>query len=149
MTEVGFYHLRRAGLEQALPKLLEKVVERGLRAIVLAPSEERIESLNARLWTYGERTFLPHGSAADGFAAEQPIFLTTAEENPNGATVLVLVDGADAAYLGDFDRALDMFDGRDDEAVAAARARWSARKDAGHDVTYWQQKPAGGWERKA
>ncbi len=148
MTEVGFYHLQRAGLEQALPKLLEKVVGNGLRAIVLASSEERVESLNARLWTYGDRSFLPHGSAADGFAAEQPIFLTTAEENPNGATVPVLVDGTDPAYLGDFDRALDMFDGRDDEAVAAARARWTARQDAGHDVTYWQQKPEGGWERK-
>ncbi len=149
MTEVGFYHLQRAGLDQALPRLLEKVVESGLRAIVLAPSEERIDSLNAQLWTYGDRTFLPHGSAADGFAEEQPIFLTTVEENPNGATVLVLVDGADPDFLGDFDRCLDLFDGRDDEAVAAARARWTTRMDAGHEVKYWQQKPQGGWEQKA
>jgi DNA polymerase-3 subunit chi len=147
--EIGFYHLQRAGLDQALPKVLEKVVERGLRAVVLAPTDERIESLNAQLWTYGDRTFLPHGAAADGFAEDQPIYLTTTEENPNGATVLVLVDGADPAYLGDFERCLDMFDGRDDEAVAAARARWSARKDAGHEVAYWQQKPEGGWEQKA
>ena len=31
--------------------------------------------------------------------------------------------------------------------VAAARTRWTAYKDAGHAVKYWQQKPEGGWEQ--
>lgn len=148
MVEVSFYHLQREPLEQALPKLLEKACERGLRAVVLAGSAERVAALNQRLWTYSREAFLPHGAAEDGHAADQPIFLTTEEENPNGATVLVTVDGVDAGFMSDFERAVDMFDGNDEAALAAARERWKAAKAAGHDVTYWQQGPKG-WEKKA
>lgn len=148
MTEVGFYHLEREPLESALPKLLEKVLERGLRAVVLVGSDERMRALNDRLWTYRRESFLPHGTVEDGYAPAQPIFLTTAEENPNGASVLVLVDGVDADFKGTFERVVDMFDGNDAEAVAAARARWRASKEAGHAVTYWQQDSRG-WAKKA
>jgi DNA polymerase-3 subunit chi len=149
VTEIGFYHLQRAPLERALPKLLEKVLERGLKAVLLAGSTERVEALNAQLWTYEQRSWLPHGSARDGHAELQPVYLTTEEENPNGAQVLVLVDGVAPAFLGDFERAVDMFDGRDPAAVEAARARWKAWLDAGHPLTYWQQTESGGWEKKA
>jgi DNA polymerase-3 subunit chi len=66
----------------------------------------------------------------------------------NGARFLVLVDGAASAKLQIYDRVLDLFDGSDEAAVAAARARWLAAKDAGHSLTYWQQT-ARGWEKKA
>lgn len=148
MTDIGFYHLQRTGLERALPKLLEKALERGMRAVVLADSEERVEALNAALWTYDQRSFLPHGSARDGFAEEQPVYLAAAEENPNGATLLVLVDGMEAAGLSDYERCLDLFDGNDPEAVAAARERWTKAREAGHSVTYWQQTENGNWAKK-
>ncbi len=148
MTDIGFYHLQRTGLERALPKLLEKALERGMRAVVLAGSEERVEALNAALWTYEQRSFLPHGSARDGFAEEQPVYLAAAEENPNGATLLILVDGMEAAALSDYERCLDLFDGNDPDAVAAARERWTKAKEAGHGVTYWQQDEQGRWREQ-
>ena len=52
MTEVSFYHLQRMPLDQALPKLLERVLERGMTAVVLAGSTERVDHLNDVLWTY-------------------------------------------------------------------------------------------------
>ena len=67
MTEVRFYHLTRTTLEAALPQMLERTLARGQRAVVMAGSEERVEALNAHLWTYKERSFLPHGSVKDGF----------------------------------------------------------------------------------
>ncbi|MBM3488218.1 MAG: DNA polymerase III subunit chi [Alphaproteobacteria bacterium] len=149
MAEVGFYHLTRSGLERALPALLEKVVASGMRAVVRAASEERVEALNALLWTYDQDSFLPHGSARDGDAAEQPIWLTAGDDNPNGATVLVLTDGVAAGDLAGFARCLDLFDGRDEVAVAAARDRWRACRDAGHGVLYWLQNDRGGWEKRA
>ena len=60
MTDVRFYHLTRTSLEAALPQMLEKTLERGQRAVVIAGSDERVESLNAQLWTYHDRRFLPH-----------------------------------------------------------------------------------------
>jgi len=148
MTEVGFYHLTRTPLERALPKLLERVIAGGMRAVVVSGSAERVEALNAALWTYEQLSFLPHGSAKDGQAEDQPIWLTTADENPNGATVLVLTDGVSSSKVAEFARCLDMFDGRDPDAVGAARERWKAMKAAGHALAYWQQNEAGGWEKR-
>ncbi len=149
MTEVWFYHLQRQTLEQALPALLEKVLEAGKRAVVMTGSKERVEALDELLWTYGQGSFLPHGSARDGAAERQPIWLTDEDENPNGATVLLLTDGAASARVDSYERCLEMFDGRDPERVAAARARWKAYREAGHDVTYWRQNERGRWERQA
>jgi DNA polymerase-3 subunit chi len=149
MTEIAFYHLQRSPLEAALPKLLEKTLEAGQRAVVVARSEERIEALNAQLWSQNPNGWLPHGSAADGFAENQPIWLSVNDDNPNGAKFLFLTDGAVSERIGDFERCFELFDGNDAAAVAAARDRWRAYKDAGHHLTYWQQNERGRWEEKA
>jgi DNA polymerase III subunit chi len=148
VAEIGFYHLLSTPLERALPRLLERARAQDYRIVVRAASSERIEHLNALLWTYDEASFLAHGSARDGNPASQPIWLTDGEENPNGATMLVLVDGVAAADLATFARCLDLFDGNDEAAVEAARDRWRRAKAAGHTLTYWQQTAAG-WEKKA
>ncbi|HEY1794950.1 MAG TPA: DNA polymerase III subunit chi [Stellaceae bacterium] len=147
MAEVGFYHLLSTPLERALPRLLERARQQDLRIVIRAGSPERVEHLNSLLWTYDEASFLAHGSQRDGNAAEQPIFLSHKNENPNGATVLFLVDGVDAGDLGDFARCLDLFDGNDPDAVQAARNRWRAAQAAGHLLTYWQQTGSG-WEKR-
>ena len=149
MTEIAFYHLQRSPLENVLPKLLEKTLEAGKRAVVLAGSADRIESLNNALWTVDQNGWLPHGSAKDGNAEEQPIWLTHCEENPNGATYMFMTDGAVAESLENFERCFDLFDGNDEAALGAARQRWTALKDAGHELTYWQQSDQGEWEKKS
>jgi len=148
MAEIGFYHLTTTPLERALPKLLEKAVGSGQHIVVMAGSDERVEALNALLWTYDPASFLPHGSARDGNAAAQPIWLTAKDENPNDAAILVLADGARSARIADYARCLEMFDGNDDAAVQQARIRWKAYLAAGHTLTYWQQNDRGGWEKK-
>ena len=120
-VEFGFYHLTRSALEPALSRLLERVLESGLRAVVRASSAERAEALNRALWQFGRESFLPHGTRADGSAEDQPVFLTDREDYPNGAEVLVLVDGAEADPI-DFRRCLYLFDGND-EPGARARPR--------------------------
>jgi len=127
--------------------LLERAAGANLRAVVLGDTPERIEALNTLLWTYDPASFLAHGTAKDGKAEDQPIYLTTEDENPNEAEVLVLLDGREVPGLAQYGRVLDIFDGNDETAVAAARARWTAYKNGGHTVKYWQQKPEGGWEQ--
>ncbi len=146
MAEVGFYHLTRTALEVALPKLLGRVLAAGGRAVVKAGSEERVAALDAALWLSPDPDWLPHGTRATGEADLQPIWLTVEDEAPNGARHLFLVDGAESTRLEQYDRVFDLFDGRDEAAVAAARRRWAAAKAAGHALTYWRQT-ATGWER--
>lgn len=149
MTDIGFYHLTRSTLAQALPRLLEKVHASGARSVVMTGSEERTTALDTILWTYDQNAFLPHGTARDGSPEEQPIWITHEDENPNGARILVLTDGAVSDRVAEFSRCLEMFDGNDAAAVAQARARWKSYSEAGHKLTYWQQSPAGRWEEKA
>jgi DNA polymerase-3 subunit chi len=152
VTEVRFYHLQRARLEEVLPVILERCHQRGERVLVLAGSTERVEALAALLWTYRAETFLPHGTARDGEAARQPIFLAPAEsdlENPNRAPVLILSDGARHNRIGDFKLVCELFDGHDEAAVAAARAHWRTCKEAGHAVVYFQQAETGKWQETA
>ncbi len=148
-TEVLFYHLERQPLEKVLPNLLEKTLERGWRAVVQSGSEERLDALDLVLWTYAEGSFLPHGTRKDGHPADQPIFLTTGDESPNGAGVRFLVDGAVPASLEGLVRAVFLFDGNDKDATDAARAQWQSLKAAGHTITYWRQSPEGRWEKQA
>jgi DNA polymerase III subunit chi len=148
MTEIRFYHLTRKTLEQALPELLEKTLERGWRAVVMTGSSERAEALTQHLWTYRPDSFLPHGNAKDGNADKQPVWLTPLDERPNEASVLFLTDGAESERLNDYARICEVFDGNNEEAVAAARRRWAAYKSSGHELSYWQQGDKG-WTNQA
>jgi DNA polymerase III subunit chi len=147
VSEIAFYHLRSMPLERALPKILERALAEGHRVVVMAGSAERIQHLDSLLWTYDDAGFLPHGTARDGYAEQQPIWLTTADENPNRASMLVLVDGATSARLAEYARCCDVFDGNDEPAVAAARGRWQRAKAGGHQLTYWEQSE-GKWEKR-
>lgn len=149
MTEVLFYHLERQPLEHVLPALVEKTLERGWRAVVQAGSDERVEALDTLLWTYKDESFLPHGTKRDGRAAEQPVYLTTGDENPNSATVRFLVDGAPLPALSTYARIVTLFDGHDATAVERAREQWKAAKAEGCEATYWQQSSQGRWEKRA
>src|SRR5690242_5974305 len=129
MTEVLFYHLQGQPLDRVLPTLLERSLERGLRIVVQAASDQRVEALDAHLWTYRDDAFLPHGTERDGEPAAQPVLITVREQNPNGAHVRFLIDGV--ALPGDaasYERIVVLFDGDDADAVTQARAQWSDAK---------------------
>jgi len=148
MTQIGFYHLTKTDLRQALPQLLGRTVATGQRALVLCGSEDSLKVLDKMLWQAEEPEWLPHGTAADGDPDLQPIWLATDDKAPNGARFLFLVEGGDSARVAEFDRVFDLFDGNREDEIAAARQRWTAAKAAGHSLTYWQQGPKG-WVKKA
>jgi DNA polymerase-3 subunit chi len=150
MTEVLFYHLHQQPLERVLPTLLEKSLERGWRMVVQAASDERVDALDAHLWTYRDDSFLPHGTYREPEAPSQPILLTVHDTNPNAATVRFLVDGVPLpADISGYQRIVLLFDGADEDTVAQARTHWSSAKAAGHEATYWQPDENGRWQRKA
>lgn len=148
-ADIRFYHLTATPLERALPQLLEKALGAGFHAVVKVADEAALDALNTQLWTYNPNSFLPHGGEKDGHASAQPIYLTRAEENPNGAKLLAVTDGSTSSAPESYERVLDLFDGSDENAVQAARTRWKTYKDAGYALQYWQQTESGGWTQKA
>jgi len=154
MAEIWFYQLERTGLEETLPGLLEKTLEKGWRAVVRAGSDARIDALDGRLWTYKDESFLAHGRSGRAHPEDQPIYLTTGTENPNGAQALIVVDGAEFTELSSgktdaYERTMILFSGKDADALNQARAMWKEAKDKGLTISYWEQTGSGGWEKRA
>ncbi len=151
MTETLFYHLERRSLEEILPGLVEKSLQRGWRAAIKTDSSERSDALDTLLWTYDDQSFLPHAQLGDGDPAVQPVLITVEEGNPNSANIFFYVGGAmpsDWSSLSDLARIVLLFDGRDGAALAAARAAWKDARAGGHDVTYWKESPSGKFEKQ-
>lgn len=150
MSRIDFYHLKKQSLDSVLPVLLQKAYTTGKR-IMVKTTEDTVETVNESLWTYNDESFLPHGSKKDGFAEEQPIYITSADENQNGAGFLFLINGTecDCKQAERFERIFNIFDGNSDAALKQARRLWKMYKDADFEVCYWQQTPEGKWEQKA
>jgi DNA polymerase-3 subunit chi len=154
MTEIWFYELQSQPLEKVLPNLIEKSLERGWRVTLQAKSEERIEALDSWLWIFSDESFLAHGRAADGEPNLQPIYLTTGVENPNGAALRLVVEGAEFAPAltapgANYSRVVILFDGCDADERARAQVQWNEMKQQGFAAAYWQQDEKGRWGKRA
>jgi DNA polymerase-3 subunit chi len=148
-TEVRFYHLQKQTLDQALPLILEKAVKTEKNVVVRLIDAKEATRINAHLWSYKVDSFMPHGCKKEGNAEKQPIWLTDQDENPNNANILILTGGMQSERMTDYDLCCEMLDGRSNEQVTSARARWKTYKEKGYTITYWMQSDAGGWEQKA
>lgn len=152
MTEIRFYHLQTSNQNQALPMLISKAYDQGKRVLVKMPDAKEVEAFDKHLWTFKPDSFIPHASAKSNKgdnAGLQPVWLTDCDENPNKAELLIITQGASSEMAGDFSLCCEMFDGRSDEAVKAARERWKAYKDQGFEVTYWKQDEQGRWAKSS
>ncbi len=139
MALIQFYHLTTTPLERALPKLLEKAYAAGHRMALVTGSTEKAKYYNELLWTYDPASFLPHGTVADGPGEQHPIFISPTLETVNRPDITVITDGSLVDDASSFDRVLDLFDGRDETAIEAARSRWAHYRAAGVPLSYMQQ----------
>ena len=149
MAELWFYHLENASVDEALPELLTKLMERGGRAVVCSQEETRLDHLDSHLWTFREESFRPHGRADAEHVEHPPIVLSDRTDNPNSASMLFCLDGADPGDVSAWDRVVVMFEASDETSLARARALWAAQKKSDIAISYWRQNEMGRWERKA
>lgn len=146
--DIDFYHVTKGSLYDAAALLSEKVFQAGMRAVVTLSNVEEVEEFDHKLWTYKQKSFVPHGNQKSGYAEHQPIWLTDFQENPNGAEVLINVGLSPESEFGSFKRILDIFNGFDEDAVSKARARWKVYKTRGANLNYWRQvQGSGKWEK--
>lgn len=145
-TTIQFYHLLSTSRERAVPKLMEKALSSGAKVVMFASADAPLKTMSDALWTVDPASFLPHGSRRDGYVSEQPIYLTSTEENPNDAEILCILDGSSPASITHYSKVLDVFDGSREDEVASARARWASYKSQGFALQYVKQQPGGGWK---
>ena len=149
MSELWFYHLERSSVDEALPELLNKLLARGGRGLIVSADDTRLERLDQHLWTYQDDSFLPHGLSSQPHADTQPILLSDTGENSNTANMLFCLDGADPGDIGAFERAIVMFEASDETALARARALWASHRNSDTVLSYWKQNDTGRWEKQA
>ena len=147
-TEYWFYHLEASPVEAVLPNLLEKTLDRGWRALVRLPKSE-MKAMDEHLWTFRDESFLPHGREDEPMAAYQPVVLSDALTSADGFDAVFLTAQERVADMADAKRCLVMINGRSAEDTQACRTYFKELKDAGEDVSYWQQSRGGRWEKKA
>ncbi|MFT9025515.1 DNA polymerase III subunit chi [Acetobacter indonesiensis] len=146
MTQIGFYHLTRTTVTEALPQLLSRTLASGQKAAVWCATKPVLEDVDKALWKVSSPSWLPHGSEGILMPDLQPIWLALDESIPNKAPFLFLLENRSCSDCTPFERVFDLFDGHDENAVAAARIRWSTLKTAGHELAYWRQEDKG-WKR--
>jgi DNA polymerase III subunit chi len=135
-------------METVLPKLLERVIGSGERAVVSARTPERLAHFDQTLWTYDADSFLAHGLDTAPHPEAQPILLSLTHQAINGAKIAVVLDDAWPETPSEFQRILYIFEADDEVQTAAARERWKQLKPTGYALTYWQQSATGGWEKR-
>jgi len=149
MTEIRFYHLQQKNIEQALPEILEKALEHDYKIVIKVSDKEEVENIDKFIWTYKKDSFIPHGYKKNGTEKEQPIWITTKDENPNSANMLVLVNSTSSTEIDNFDLCCKIFDGNQSEIVETSRLQWKEYKEKNYNLSYFQQDVSGRWSKKA
>ncbi len=148
MTDYRFYHLEHTTLDKALPSIALKAWESGKHVMIKAPDKKEASRLNDILWSFHPTTFLPHGVDGDKNPVRHPVWITVKDDNVNMAEILILTHGCTHPQVESFSMVCELLDGRVQSQIEDARSRWKSLKDAGHDMTYWQQDDKGKWGKK-
>jgi DNA polymerase-3 subunit chi len=131
VTQVDFYILdENAPRSRALfaCRLTEKAVSLGHRVYLHAASEGAARELDELLWTFRDRSFLPHCLAGSG--EDAPVHIGHSGE-PAGPFHLLVNLGAEVpGFFERFERVAEVVDG-DEGQKARGRERFRHYKDRG------------------
>ncbi|MDR2681745.1 MAG: DNA polymerase III subunit chi [Holosporaceae bacterium] len=145
-TEFVIYATDAERFQSVTLGLLEKVYSSGKKCIFFSPVEERIKIIDKALWTFSTNAFIPHGDKKLGFCDQQPIYFTNICENPNGATVLIMLDSFDyASWECNFEKIILVMDYglRDKTQLAVVDELQADLKKNIKNVKYWEHSPKG------
>ncbi|WP_347939167.1 DNA polymerase III subunit chi [Rickettsia oklahomensis] len=99
MQQFSIYQTSGELLLKSILLLIEKCYHSDLKSVILATDKEQQEILNKNLWTYSRKQFIPHGSKLDPQPEKQPIYITDELQNPNNASVLIIISPIDIGKI--------------------------------------------------
>lgn len=134
-TKVDFYLLgapdARARLVLAC-RVAEKAFEQGLRIAVRTTDPAQTAELDDLMWTFSDRSFLPHGvwPSEPEFAAATPVLIASGALPESHRDVLINLGDDLPADAGSYARVCEVVAG-DEHSKRRARARWRGYREAG------------------
>lgn len=126
MTQVDFYILNNASLgslENFSCKLAEKAFKMGHSIHILTCDKDQTDRLDKLLWTFNDRSFVPHTVAGDELAANTPIHIGHNLENVSLNDVLINLQSVLPANFAQFNRIAELVSG-DAQQRQSARLRY-------------------------
>jgi DNA polymerase III subunit chi len=140
MPQVSFYQTTHSLLFKTAAQLLEKCYDNNLKTVLIIEGRQ-IEEIDKFLWTYSKKGFLPHGTKNDPLPEKQPIYISDLIENPNGATVLMLVNPVSIDLKQDFQRVIII---HDEKQSSISDIRTQLTKSGATCASY-KQNLSGSW----
>ncbi len=152
MQQFSLYHTTEGLIYKTVCLLVEKSYHSNFRIVVLTPDLDTQESLNKLIWTYSKKQFIPHGSKLDPLPDKQPVYITHQLENPNQASILIIIAPfnikdilSNQYYIEHFQRIIIIYDGLDDSSVIIKSINELAITTPLIDC--YKQNPNGSWNK--
>jgi DNA polymerase-3 subunit chi len=134
MTQVDFYILNETGARSRqlfACRLAEKAFSLGHRVFVHAPGEAAARELDDLMWTFHDRSFLPH--CLTGSAEDAPVHIGAGAAPADGFHLLINLGAEVPAFAGRFERVAEVVDG-DETRKVQGRERFRFYKDRGYPL---------------
>jgi len=134
MTQVDFYVLPDSGSRSRALftcKLAEKAFSLGHRSFVHLASESAARELDTLMWTFRDRSFLPHCLARE--AEQVPVYLGFGQEPAPDFHLLINLSDEVPRFFSRFERVAEVVDATD-QIRAQGRERFRFYKDRGYPL---------------
>ncbi|WP_341791665.1 DNA polymerase III subunit chi [Rickettsia endosymbiont of Gonocerus acuteangulatus] len=152
MQQFSIYQTSDELLLKAIFLLIEKCYYSDLKSIVLTVDAEQQEMLNKNLWTYSRKQFIPHGSKVDPQPEKQPIYITDTLQNPNNASVLIIISPNNIEkilqakeYISDFKRIIIITDLTEDLKKLSLKISQITEQE--NNIDCFTQDQRGSWNK--
>lgn len=135
MTRIDFYILGDGATrtrDMTACRLAEKAFREGLRVYLHTASAEQARGLDELLWSFRDRSFVPHG-VGPGADGDTPVRIGSDAEPDGTHEVLINLAEDVPAFFSRFDRVLEIVD-TDEGARQAGRARYKFYRDRGYSL---------------
>ncbi|MDX1924273.1 MAG: DNA polymerase III subunit chi [Rickettsiaceae bacterium] len=144
--EINFYEVTNDNFEKVVCSLIEKCYKTGINTLVHTEDEGMQEILNKMLWTFSQKSFIPHGSILDERIEDQPVLISHKTENFNQSKLLVMVAGA---YMNpeEYERVFIVFFNQSEVQKNLARKIYQDLKAQEHNICIYKQNITGTWDK--
>ena len=132
MTKIDFYLVKGDELLFAC-KLISLIYRKGHKIHVQTRSIEYAKTLDEKLWSFSEDSFIPHSLKEDQLNA--PIRICTETDAPEHKDVFVNLSGSTPVFFSRFDRVAEVVPEKESDRSAARKA-YSFYKERGYEVRY-------------
>ncbi len=119
-----------------LCELAEEFFQKNQRVVIVVQDDNQGVTLDRFMWTWSKGSFVPHvydNGAID--CIDEPVVITTREENRNGARVLIQGRPCPIGFVRQFEQVIDFAEVYDDALAQQSRDRYKVCREMGFHVS--------------